>query len=291
MAMKRQIPLTSINGVAAGATATIDLPRGPLRYHRISLGYKTATAGGATEATIGSEITEIRLLINGKIQRRFTPSQLFNLNRQKGKSPTVSSSTSVPGYLTMFFTEPQKKSKIEAELTCWGMANVQSFKMEIDIAAGATSPVITGFAHVDDLVQNIETNGIIKWKKEIIQVAATGVLNYPLDVVTGDSYESVTFIENTAGDVSALLLQQDGLTIYQDDINVFVENLNIGDYTQVTKYRHVPLSGNMLFNVVPTVRKNPATGQFFRTGSFLAQLTMANAANVTAIREVLGAPD
>jgi hypothetical protein len=213
------------------------------------------------------------------------------LNRQKGKTPTVSASTAIPGYLTVFFTEPQKKSKIEGELACWGMANVQKFKMEIDIAAGATSPVLTGFATVDDALQNIEVNGIVKWKKEIIQVAATGDLNYQLDTSKGDSYESVTFVENTAGDISALELKWDGLTVYQDDINVFVENLNISDYTQVTKYRHVPLSGNMLGNLLPTVKRNPATGQLYKVGAFNAKLTMVNAANVTLIREIVGAPD
>jgi len=288
MALKRVVPLTSISGVAAGATATVSLPVGPLRYHRITLGYKTATSGGATEATMDSEISEIRMLINGKVQRRFSPAQLFNLNRQKGKTPTVSNSTSIPGYLTMFLAEPQHKTNTERELTVWGMLGVSTFQLEIDIAPGASSPVITGYAVIDDVPQPPQS--IVKWIREVIQVSATGIVNYKLDTSTPDSYQDVTFIEGSAGDITNLLLTWDSLPLYQDDSNIAVELLNDTDYTRVSAYRHVPLSYNSIGNAVPSIRSNGAGG-IINVGNFLAQLTMGNANNVTVMREMIGKPN
>ncbi len=288
MSIKRVVPLNQINGVAAGATATINLPVGPRQYHAIVIGYKTATAGGATEATIGSEITEVRMNIDGVTQRRFSPAQLFNLNRQKGKVLTASASVAIPGYLTLFLSEPQRKTDFERELTAWGMKGVGSFQIEIDIASGAASPVVNGYAVIDD--QNLPPAGIIKWKRETIQVSATGDLTYKMDTNKGDSYQSATFIETTAGDIGALELTWDGVPLYKDDENVAVELLNMSDFTRVAKYRHVPLNRNVLGDMVPSVKKD-ANGNLIKVGEFIAKLTMDVAANVTLIREVAGSPD
>jgi hypothetical protein len=287
MAVKRVVPLNQINGVAAGATATINLPVGPRRYHQLMLGYKTATTGGATEANIAAEIKEIRMNIDGVTQRRFTPAELFNMNRIKGKTPTVSASTAIPGYLTIFLTEPERWVNAEREATCWGMNGVGSFQIEIDIDEDADSPVLSGFALIDDVLA--VPAGIVKWKKEIIQVTATGEISYQLDTNRGDSYQSLTFIEDTAGDIDAIELKWDGVQLYKDDENFAPELLNTSDFTKVSKYRHVPLSWNSLPNLVPTI-KDTKSGRM-KVGEFLATLTMGAAHNVTLIREVVGVPD
>lgn len=288
MAVKRRVPLNQINGVAAGATATINLPTGPRRYHEITVGYKTATAGGATEATMGSEITEVRMILDGVVQRRFSPAQLFNMNRIKGKTLTASSSTSIPGYLTMYLAEPQRKSITERELTCWGMKGISTFQIELDIASGASSPVVSGYALIDDV--NEVPGLIVKWKRETVQVSATGDLTYKLDTNRGDAYQSLTFIEGTAGDLDAIELTWDGVQLFKDDENFATELLNNSDFTKVTKYRHCPLSLNALANNVPTIKVG-ANGEKSKVGEFLAKLTMGAAANLTLMREVVGTPD
>lgn len=288
MAVKRRVPLNQINGVAAGATATVNLPVGPRRYHEITLGYKTATAGGATEATMGSEITEVRMNLDGVTQRRFSPAQLFNMNRQKGKVLTASASTAIPGYLTMFLAEPERKSIAQREATCWGMRGVGSFQIEIDIAAGASSPVMSGYALIDDIDE--APNGIVKWKRETIQVSATGDLTYKLDTNRGDAYQALTFIETNAGDIDAIELTWDGVQLCKEDENFFVELMNNSDFTKVSKYRHVPVSYNSIDNNVPSIKRNP-DGSLVKVGEFIAKLTMGGAANVTLLREVVGTPD
>lgn len=288
MAVKRRVPLNQINGVAAGATATINLPVGPRRYHTIHIGYKCANVGGATEAAITAHLTEIRMNLDGVTQRKFSAAQLFNLNRQKGKSPTVSASTAIPGYLTIFLAEPQRKSVLEREATCWGMKGVGSFQIEIDIAAAATSPVLSGFALIDDMDE--APMGIVKWKRETIQVSATGDLTYKLDTNKGDSYQGLTFIEATAGDIDAIKLTWDGVPLHQDDENFAVEMANVSDWTAVTKHRHIALDMNAISNLVPSVKRG-ADGKLLKVGEFIATLTMGAPANVTLIREVVGSPD
>lgn len=289
MAVKRWVPVSQINGVAASSTATINLVTGPRRYHTIILAPTITNAGGATEANMATYFTEIRVNLEGTTQRRMSAQQLFDLNRQKGKTPTVATGTTVPGHMTLMFSEPQRKGIVEREATCWGMSGVNSFQIEIDIAAGVTGLVLKAWALIDDVDE--PPMGIVKWKREIIQVSATGDLTYKLDTNKGDSYQSLTFIEGTAGDIDGIELTWDGVQLYKDDENTVAEYLNLSDYTKVSKYRHIPLGLNVLANNVPTVKRN-AQGQVIgKVGEFTAKLTMGAAANVTLIREVVGSPD
>ena len=289
MAVKRWVPINQINGVAAAATAVANMVVGPRRYHITVWGYKTATVGGATEATMASEISEIRYNLDSVTQRKYKTQELFDLNRQKGKTPTVSASTSIPGYITVFLSEPQRRTTLQREATCWGMADISSFQVEFDISSGASSPVLSGFALIDDVN---EVNGlIVKLKREIIQVSATGDVTYKLDTSRGDSYQSLTFKETTAGDIDNVKLNWDGIVLYQDDENFAVELLNISDFTKVTKYRHMPVSWNDLQNVIPTRKPDQQGNLTVPVGEFTATLTMAAAANVVCLREVLGRKD
>jgi hypothetical protein len=288
MAVKRLVPLNQINGVAASATATINLPVGPRRYHALFLGYKTATVGGATEAKMASEMKEIRMNLDGVTQRRFSPQQLFDLNRQKGKVVTASASTAIPGYMSIYLTEPQRRTITQREATAWGMKGIGSFQIEIDLDSTASSPVINGFALIDDID---EVPGlIVKWKRETLQVSATGDLTYKLDTNRGDAYQSLTFIETTAGDIDNIELTWDGVQMYKDDENFAVEYLNSSDSTRVSKYRHVPLSLNAPENALQTIKRNQ-DGSLTKVGEFVAKLTMGAAANVTLIAERIGTPD
>ena len=284
MAVKRWIKLNKINGVAAGGTATIDLPTDK-RYHAIYLEYNTSTAGGPTEANMEAELTEMRINIDGVTQRRCSCAQLFDINRTKGKAPVVGSSN---GYAIFYFSEPQRKSHIGREATAWGMKGVNSFQMEVDIASGATSPVITGWALVDDVQE--APLGIVKWKRETIQVSATGELTHSLDTGRGESYQGVFLFENTAGDIDNARLLWDGTEMYNGDENVQAALSGSSDFTAVSKLFHLPLDYNNPADAVPMVYRDRA-GNDRRVQELLLTLTMGGANNVTAIREVVGTPD
>jgi hypothetical protein len=288
MAVKRWEPINIIAPAAASGTAILDCPTGPRRYHRVTVGVKLGNVGGATEAGMVAQISKIRIKLGSTPQREFTPQQLFNVNRTKGKSPTVAVSTATYGYLTFFFTEPQRKSVVEREATAWGTAGVERMTIEIDFASTATTPVVKGFAYFDDVTE--PPNGIVKWKSETIQIAAIGDVPYKLDTTKGESYQAVHFIEATAGDIGAIKLEWDGLKIYQDDAETFVEMRNAEDFGTVTKYRSLNLDSNSISDALPGVKKTP-TGAIQKVGTLMSTLTMVNAANVTCVREVIGSPD
>lgn len=284
MAVKRKIPLTKISGVSAGGTATIDLPTN-VRYHMICFQYGCSNGGGPIEATTEAHLTQWRLNIGNVTQRLCSTAHLFDINRTKGITPDADASRA---FIPHFFSEPQRESTPLIEATAWGMKGVESFQIEVDIAGAATSPTLTGWAVVDDVQQ--APMGIVKWRRNIIQVAATGDLSYRLNTDKGDSYQGLYFFEGTAGDINNVRLEWDGTKLFDlDEYDDDVYRKWAGS-TTVSGLYHIPLDDNNPADAVPTLKKD-ASGNLLRVQEFDATLNMGAAANVTLYSEVIGAPD
>ena len=284
MAVKRVIPLTSISGVAAGGTATVVLPTN-VRYHAIWFQYGTAFAGGPTEVNMEAHLTQWRLNLNAVTQRMVSSAHQFDINRTKGVTPDVGATV---GYMPFFFSEPQRESTPLVEATAWGMKGVESFQIEVDIAAAAASPTLTGWAIVDD-VQEVPM-GIVKLRREIIQVAAIGDVSYRLNTENGDSYQGLYLFEVTAGDVNNVRLEWDGTKLFDLDENDIGPFRKYAGSTTVAGCFHIPLDQNNPADAVPTLKRD-REGNLLKVQEFVATLNMGAAANVTAYREVIGAPD
>jgi hypothetical protein len=288
MPTKRIIPLNKIEGVAAGGTATIDLPTN-VRYHGIVLQYDTTTAGGATEANMETEISEVRLNLGQVTQRKASAAHIFDINRTKGKTPTVGDGTA-PGYIPLFFSEPQRESQIEREATAWGMQGIDDFQIEVDIVNNAAqTPSLKGFAIVDDVQE--APRGIVKWKRNTLTIAATGETPFKLSTVGGDSYQGLHFFEQANGDIDELLLEWDGvklyqLTEYQDD--ALMAQFADG-FTKVSGNVFVPLDFNHPADALRTTKM--VNGARVPVQELIATLNMGAANNVTLIREMVGLPD
>lgn len=283
MARKRRIPLNNITGVAAGGRAVIDCPV-DVRYHKIIARYTTATAGGPTEANMEAELTSWRLKLDGVVQREFSTAQLFDINRTKGKTPKVGATN---GYATIFFSEPHRKTFVEREATAWGMQGVEKFQIEVDIASGAASPALTFFAEVDDVIE--PPAGIVKWKRDVITVNATGEVTYKLDPGKGDSLQGLLFFEQAAGNIDNIRLTWDGVEMYNLNENVDDEFTATSDFTEVSALVHIAVDGNRPSDVLPSMKRLP-DGRLTPINTY-ATLTMGAANNVTLIREVVGSAD
>lgn len=284
MAVKRKIPFTKVSGVAAGGTATIELPTN-VRYHALVFQYGCANAGGPTEANCEAHLTQWRLNIGNVTQRMVSTAHQFDINRTKGVTPTVGASV---GYVPFFFSEPQRESTPLIEATAWGMKGVESFQVEVDIAAGAISPTLTGYAIVDDVQE--PPVGIVKLRREIIQVAAIGDLSHRLNTDRGDSYQGLYFFEATPGDINNVRLEWDGVKLFDLDENDDDVYRQWAGSTTVSGCFHIPLDDNNPADAVPTLKRN-SDGSLMRVQEFDATLSMGAAANVTMYREVIGAPD
>ena len=211
MALKRLSQMPAFNGVAAGATATLDIPIGPT-YDGIVL--KVSDGNNANAATI---ISEIRVNVNGKTQRKCTVAELDALNSlmndpasvdytvtQDGSSKVITQAKArsliLPGVsnyslfkdaanvtrLPIFFAEPWRPPSI-AEQFAWGTGNLNSFQLEVDIASAASSPVLKAYAMFHNAI--LTTNGIAKaapiglvtkWYREQLSITADGVTNWTL---------------------------------------------------------------------------------------------------------------
>lgn len=168
--------LPGFNAVAAGQTATLDLPA-----NRTYMGLKiqhTASGAAAAQATMEANLTEFRLKVNGKVQRRFSAAELFMLNGHKGKTVTA-------GLLPIFFAEPQRRTVQGEDVLGWGMADVQSFQLEIDIDAAAVSPTLVAHAVKLPVVQPM--GAIVKLRKYTVPVTAAGLVTVST-LPKGDGY-------------------------------------------------------------------------------------------------------
>jgi hypothetical protein len=187
MALKRISQLPSFNGVAASQTATLDLPVGP-RYHVIWL--VADNTGHDTALTI---ISQIRVKVNGKVQRTMTATQLNALNTlmqactaTHGTSATFEYAYHDSGTTNMipiFFAEPWRPEIVSKEGLAWATGDLSTFQIEVDISSGA-GPTLSAFAEVDNAVVTTEgvqraqpMGPIVKWNRFNIPFTGAGVLN------------------------------------------------------------------------------------------------------------------
>lgn len=148
---RRNVRLPSANGVGAGQTATFDLPTNR-RYYGVDLVYKT----NANQATIEADVTKIRVNINGKTQREFTAAELFKMNATNGIAFAA-------GIIPIMFAEPKRRTVQGEEGLAWGMKDVRTFQIEVDIAGAATAPTLGGSAEIDNV--QVPLGLIVKHKR------------------------------------------------------------------------------------------------------------------------------
>ena len=180
--VKYALKLRDVSAVAASNTVIIDLPIGP-RYHYINLqhGY---SAGTNTIAAAYTNISNIRVKVNNKVQRNYAADSARsggvilrdqNLLNGTGYDTPVATTPEVPNTapgvtIPIYFAEPWRKNPRDQDALAWSTAGWKSFQLEIDLAAAAT-PTLVASAVVDDLV--VENPQILKVFRQGITAAGT----------------------------------------------------------------------------------------------------------------------
>ena len=165
---RNPITTTSFNAVAAGQTATLALPVGAIVYQGLNLVYGTSTAGGPNRANMEAEIDEIRLKLNGKVQRVMSAAQLFKINEVQGVAVR-------DGHLPIFLGEPWRRSSQGEDSLAWGMADINDFTIEVDIDAAASSPTLEARPVIERVSRPL--GPIVKWRRFTVPVSAVGIVN------------------------------------------------------------------------------------------------------------------
>lgn len=163
--MNRFITTNSFNAVGAGQTATLDLPVTQL-YRMLQINY-TRAGVPATKAQMESDISQVRLKIDGKVQRVFSAEELFSINSFNGH-------VVANGRLPIFFSEPTRRSAQGEDVGSWGTSDIATFQVEVDIDGDAVSPGLSANVLVDPA--NRAMGAIVKWRRQNIPVTATGIV-------------------------------------------------------------------------------------------------------------------
>lgn len=273
--MRDFIATNSFNAVAPGATATLDLPTGALIYHGLQILYGTGTVGGANQANMEAEITAVRIKLNGKVQRRFSAAELFAINAFHGIGFEA-------GILPIFFSEPWRRTGEGEDALAWGMADIDTFQIEIDIAGGATAPTLEARAEV--MRGNRNLGPITKWRRYTVPVSGIGIVNYTT-LPKNDAYYKLHCF---SGNVAAIDVRVDQLERFEA-----TAARNEARLRQV--YAKSPQAG--VFHAVfdPTDRVSDALQMRKADGSpvseFRIDFDMSVAASFDMIAETLGPRD
>lgn len=252
MLLNRQLP--AFNGVpatlASNAITTVTCKLN--LSERIHVAWLQFGNDGATNpgqgigalATPGM-VQEIRVLIDGKVQRRFTAQELNHVNALMNEpgsteyTAKTSGTAGSAGYRTMlpiFFAERWRRGSVqlrdqrgnpisipESELSAWNLTGIETATIEVDLIGRLTTgvngildgPVITGFYEYDAPVAS-ELGKIVKWKRFSFGPSSNPAEYTSLDRRTG-SYQSLHLFP-TSGNmyVTSLMFTRENVQVRQD---------------------------------------------------------------------------
>lgn len=193
---KKTVKLPSISRVVAGAIAILELPLNPT-YHNILL---TLTG---TSLSI-SDIERIRVIANGKTVQEFKNLQrLIDVNKYHGRKEDTANE------FMIHFKDDDFNDLSAKRVPAFGTANLQTFNVEIELAAAAPADIVMkAFAYIDT---NPEPLGIFtKIQESSISSAVAGEIEYDKLARNDAIYKQVHFFK---ADISNIEFEADSHTI------------------------------------------------------------------------------
>lgn len=193
---KKNIKLPSISRVVPGSTAVLEIPIKPT-YHKIMF-----TLAGTALAV--AHIGKIRVLANGKEVQTFANAQrLFDLNAYYGRSADT------VNQFMIHFTDNAYDQLAYKRAPAFGTADLQTFTIEIELAAGAPADItMKAQAFIDTVPQKL---GVYTQIREYgISSSVTGVVENDKLPKSGDVYKGIHLFKS---DISNVELLVDGVQV------------------------------------------------------------------------------
>ena len=225
----RKIILPTPNTVAASSTSLISCPLGPnYRYRAIHLEIGCLSGTNAIAATDlpTSYVNDIRVKVNGRVQRLHTASQLARLNRLNGSSfaetawGTRAANKANGQVLSLYFAEPWRKSLGQQDALALPSAQLNSLEVELDFGAApanaaASAPLIlSAFAEVDgDPANEIHKGGAVISKVFRHNLTGGTAAGSAVDVTWLDRRDLYTTIVADLGNTSAPGTAANGIVV------------------------------------------------------------------------------
>lgn len=264
--------MKSFNSVAAGETATVLLDTNRI-YHDVFINHKRGGVD-ATPAQMISDIELVRLRIDGKTQREFKPAELFAILAERDL-PVVD------GFLHIPLTWPHARTSIGEDSLAWGTADVESFEIEVKLAAGAVSPTLSGRAFVEDKGVNRQLGAIEKWARHTVPVSAVGVTPWTPNIEPLEPYYQLLCF---SANINSAVVKVDG----EEKIGGSKAQLE----ALYKSRKIVPQAG--VFSLMWDARNRVSDAQAMRYDNgnkvrdFLVEFDMAAATSFTAVTRRIG---
>ena len=206
--------LPAFDGVLAGQTATCRLPLG-VSYHSVAIAFSGIRL---------NQMGEIRVIGNNKVFQRYTAEQIALMNYANGDSYATTDMTDTTidnGTLVLNFIRPKLKTFQGELLTALNTQfdpqapSFRSLTIEIDIAVGVTSPVISATA-----TQSAGTTGgvgtILNIFKQVRDIAGAGtydVADVPRGTITSKALNRVVFFEG-GGAITKVVVERNNRILF-----------------------------------------------------------------------------
>lgn len=228
----RKIILPSPNTVSASSTSLVSCPTGPnYRYRAIHLKAGVLSGGSAVAATAlptgsgttAGTVNDVRLKINGRVQRLHTAAQLAKLNALNGTlytTQTFGSAAISKKYgqtLSLWFAEPWRKSLGQMDALAFPSSMVNTLEIEVDFAAMVANGVsynLAAWAEVDgEDPDPIHKNGPVVCKVFRQNITGGTAAGSAVDIVTLDRRDLYQTIVADLGNTAMPGTAANGITV------------------------------------------------------------------------------
>lgn len=245
---KPVIKQSNIRGIAAGALATGEIPTTGTHY-AIYLRCLTAAGAELTRAQIIADVGNIVVRINGKTKIEATATFLLDLQKYYGDKDSAGNDN---GIIPIYLSRPNLPTDEERALYAWGMANVNSFTVDVSVTAVAQLASIEVYSEVTNenrvLGQHLT---ITKFPQSFATTGQQEITTLPKD--DAQSGYLAMHIEAGSGTFSKVTVKLGQTNIWEEIAVKLHDSLNkkSGRVPQ-TGYYHIPFDrSNALSGFLP----------------------------------------
>lgn len=195
-------------GVAPGQTATFKLPIGR-RFHRLAMQYSGVTL---------AQMPEIRVLLNGKVVQRYSAEERDKMNQGDKLAAAA-------GILVLPFDRNKLKTRDGEEMTSINTGSfddqgrgINSFHIEVDIAAAATAPALKLWATQSEALPG-GAGTVMHINKRPYTVSGAGEFQISDMVKGGVTSMAINrvYFKPSANVITRLEIERDTRTIFERD--------------------------------------------------------------------------
>jgi hypothetical protein len=275
---RRIVTLPALNAVAVSSIATATCPVGARKYHTLLFRYK---AGADNQATIEAAITNVRLMLNGKEQWNLSLARLNALNAAVGLAFQT-------GLIIIPLSRFDARTPAGEEAFGWGTADVASFTVELTISGAAVAPALTGWAEIEDVVENI---GVIVKRRTHSSKTASGAGLFEINDLPRKPNEAYARLHLYSANVTDVKVVADAVEFFDLPRQVAAAVYAKQAFTQPASTFSVLFDATeQVTDVLPMVRNIPGIGNVL-VQDLRISATMSAGATFDVLAEVVGSPD